>query len=177
MVATLTEKIESLIRDVPDFPKEGILFKDITPLLSDPKLCDEIAAEIADQFSNDNVDAIACIESRGFFFGPLVAQKLGIPFIPIRKAGKLPYKTDSITYDLEYGTATIEMHTDALEGINNVLIHDDLLATGGTANAAAQLVAKSSNVVGFSFLINLSFLNGEQLLSSTSEKIHSLINY
>ena len=107
----------------------------------------------------------------------MVAQKLGIPFIPIRKAGKLPYKTDSITYDLEYGTATIEMHTDALEGINNVLIHDDLLATGGTANAAAQLVAKSSNVVGFSFLINLSFLNGEQLLSSTSEKIHSLINY
>lgn len=173
----LEEKIKKVIRDIPDFPKSGILFKDITPILANPELCKEIAVFMANQIRVTKPDAIACIESRGFFFGPLIAQELGIPFVPIRKAGKLPYKTRAISYDLEYGSATIEMHQDALEGLDNIMIHDDLLATGGTALAASELVELTSKVCGFSFLVDLEFLGGKQKLKSYSEKIFTVVTY
>lgn len=173
----LEQRFKDAVRDVPDFPKEGILFKDITPIFNDPQLCKDITARIVEQVGPLNPQAIACVEARGFFFGPLVAQVLGIPFIPIRKAGKLPYLKESLTYELEYGTATIEMHQDAMEGIDRVLIHDDLLATGGTAAAAAKLIGDKAEVVGFSFLVNLSFLNGIEALKPFSEQVFTVVEY
>lgn len=174
----ITEKIKNSIRDIKDFPKEGIVFKDITPILLDPKLCEEIVDEFIKDIAPLKPDAIACVEARGFFFGTLIAQRLQIPFIPIRKKGKLPYDTISHSYDLEYGSATIEMHDDAIQKGWNVLIHDDLLATGGTASAAAELVTKKeATIVGFSFLVDLTFLGGEKLLSPYCQKIVSLIEY
>jgi adenine phosphoribosyltransferase len=150
----ITDKIKNVIRDIKDFPKEGIVFKDITPILLDPKLCKEIVDEFVKGLEELKPDAIACVEARGFFFGTLIAQRLQIPFIPIRKQGKLPYETVSHSYDLEYGSATIEMHEDAVKRGWKVLLHDDLLATGGTASAAAELVTKKGGeVVGFSFLV------------------------
>ena len=175
---SLNEQIKSVIRDIPNFPKEGIIFKDITPILSDVELTREIIKGFIDEFKDLNIDAIACVEARGFFFGTLIAQELGIPFIPIRKAGKLPYKTVSFSYDLEYGSATIEMHDDAVREGQNILIHDDLLATGGTAAAAAGLVeSKGGNIVGFSFLVDLTFLGGKEVLKRYSDKIMSLVEY
>ena len=154
--------IKQALRDIPDFPKPGILFKDITPVFYDQKLCTRIVDEFIARFDT-KPDAIVGIESRGFLFGFLVANKLDIPFVLVRKAGKLPYKTVSIEYDLEYGTSKIEMHEDALQKGWNVIIHDDLLATGGTADAAANLVKKlGANVLGFNFVIGLDFLNGEK---------------
>jgi adenine phosphoribosyltransferase len=175
----LSEKVKEVIRDVPDFPKPGILFKDITPVLGDPALVREIVADMVQYFKPFDFDAIVGIESRGFIFGSLLAYQLQRPFIPVRKAGKLPYKTVSQSYDLEYGQAMIEMHDDALQPGMKVLIHDDLLATGGTAVAAAHLVTKlGANVEAFSFLINLSFLQGEEnLIKQFSVKPHYLINY
>jgi len=174
----LEEKIKSIVRDVPDFPKEGIIFKDITPLFSNPLLCSDIVDYYCEKFISLDLDAIACVEARGFFFGPQIAMKLGIPFIPIRKAGKLPYKTISLTYDLEYGSATIEMHEDAVTKGQRIMIHDDLLATGGTAAAAANLLKqKGAEICGFSFLIDLAFLNGKQLLTPHSKTIYSLVSY
>lgn len=174
----LKEKIESTVRDVQDFPKVGILFKDITPILANAELCSEIVDELAKQYANKNINAVAGIESRGFFFGFLLANKLGVPFIPIRKAGKLPFTTVSIEYALEYGTAKIEMNSDAVTEGMNVLIHDDLLATGGTASAAAELIKRQGGTIGgFSFIINLSFLNGDKLLSTHTNEIHELLKY
>lgn len=173
----LQQKIKDVIRDIPDFPKKGILFKDITPILAMPALCKEIAVFMANQMKSTQPDAIACIESRGFFFGPLIAQELNIPFIPIRKAGKLPYKTHAVTYDLEYGSATIEMHEDALDGLQNIVIHDDLLATGGTAIAASKLVELKSKVCGFSFLVDLEFLGGKEKLQTYSKQIFTVVTY
>lgn len=161
----LEDKVKSIVRDVKDFPKPGILFKDITPLLAKPELVKEITKEIASHFKSQHIDAIAAVEARGFIFGSILAQELGCAFVPMRKSGKLPYKTISQEYALEYGTAAVEVHMDAILPGWNVLIHDDLLATGGTAGAAANLVKKlGGNLVGFSFLINLSFLPGEQNL-------------
>lgn len=161
----LEDKVKSIVRDVKDFPKPGILFKDITPLLADPVLVKQIISEIAQQFKDQKIDAIAAVEARGFIFGSLLAQELHCAFVPMRKSGKLPYKTLSQEYALEYGTASVEVHVDAIQPGWKVLIHDDLLATGGTASAAAQLVKKlGGTVAGFSFLINLSFLPGEQNL-------------
>lgn len=174
----LTQKITATIRDVADFPKPGILFKDITPLLEDPNLCGEMADAIIKNFSNPIPDAIVGVESRGFFLGFLIANKLGIPFIPVRKAGKLPYKTISQEYSLEYGTAKVEMHVDSIKKGWNVLIHDDLLATGGTASAAAELIKmQDATVLGFSFIIDLTFLNGAEKLKEYSENVHSLVKY
>lgn len=174
----ITEKIKSAIRDIKDFPKEGIIFKDITPILLDPKLCKEIVDEFVKDLRPLNLDAIACVEARGFFFGTLIAQELQIPFIPIRKQGKLPYDTISHSYDLEYGSATIEMHDDAIQKGWNVLVHDDLLATGGTASAAAKLLSKKdANIVGFSFLVDLTFLDGQKALTPYCDNIISLIEY
>lgn len=174
----LEEKIKSVIRDVPDFPKKGILFKDITPILKDQELATEIVDEMANRVLALKPDAIACVEARGFLFGFMLANKLNVPFIPVRKKGKLPYQTNSYEYNLEYGTATVEMHVDAIKPGSRVLIHDDLLATGGTAGAAAELIKmQKGEVAGFAFLINLDFLNGKQVLSKYSNQIISLIHY
>ncbi len=162
----LEKEIKPLLRDVPNFPKPGILFKDITPLLNHPSARRKVVEEIANHFSKKNIQVLAAVEARGFIFGSLIAQELSIPFIPIRKAGKLPYKKITEEYLLEYGTASIEMHNDAFPPGSHVLLHDDLLATGGTATAAGHIVQQLGGIVeGYSFIINLSFLPGEKLLT------------
>src|SRR5688572_29380756 len=161
---SLEADIKKSIRDIPDFPKPGIVFKDITPLFYDQTLCREIVEGFIERMKV-KPDAILGIESRGFLFGFLTAKSLGVPFILVRKAGKLPYKTIKVDYDLEYGSASIEMHEDAVKKGWNVVIHDDLLATGGTAEAAARLVEKAgAKVVGFDFVVGLEFLNGKSKL-------------
>lgn len=175
---SIEERIKLAIRDVPNFPKEGIIFKDITPILLDYELSKDLVAEMAQQVKNWKIDKIIGVESRGFLYGMMLANELQIPFVPIRKKGKLPYKTVGIDYELEYGTASIEMHTDAVSAGERILIHDDLLATGGTANATAELlVQQGASIAGFCFLVNLSFLNGEKLLEKHSKNNISLANY
>ena len=175
---TLEQKIKSIIRDIPDFPQKGIVFKDITPILKDAKLCSEITDEFIRHLRGMKIDAIVSAESRGFFFGFLLANKMGIPLIPLRKPGKLPYETMSQEYDLEYGTAKVEMHIDGLEKNWNVLIHDDLLATGGTAEASAKLILRqNARVAGFAFLLELDFLKGRKKLETYSQNIISLVRY
>lgn len=171
-------KIKAAIRDVPNFPKEGIVFKDITPIMLDAQLSVEILDHLAAMYRDKKIDKIAGIESRGFLFGYPLAMKLGIPFVMIRKAGKLPYHKISHAYDLEYGSAIIEMHQDAVSEGDNVLIHDDLLATGGSASAAAELILKcGGTVAGFNFLVVLNFLEGDQKLLKYSNKITNLVGY
>ncbi len=175
---SIEKRLDHAIRDVHDFPKSGILFKDITPVLEDPILCRDIVTEFCEHFRNLKVDAIAGIESRGFLFGLPIAIEMGIPFITIRKKGKLPYKTVSYEYELEYGTAAIEVHKDSIKKDWNVMVHDDLLATGGTALAAAELIkSQDANVAGFSFLIELSFLNGLNRLNTFSKEVIKLITF
>lgn len=175
---SLEQKIKSAIRDVPDFPKQGIVFKDITPILKDAKLCMEIADGFIERLQEMKIDAIVSTESRGFFFGFLLANKMGLPLIPLRKPGKLPYKTIFHEYELEYGKARVEMHVDALQKGWNVLIHDDLLATGGTAEASAVLIKRQhANVAGFAFVVELKFLNGRKKLKTYSQNIISLVKY
>lgn len=172
----LEKQIRDIIRDVPDFPIKGVIFKDITPILSNIKVYNDIIDNIVEKYRNRNITKIVGLESRGFIFGISIAQKLNIPFIPIRKKGKLPYKTISTTYDLEYGTATIEMHIDALNEKDNILIVDDLLATGGTALAAVELVKKlKANVVACAFVIELTFLNGKDKLKDI--EYSSIVQY
>ncbi len=175
---SLEAEVKKYIREIPDFPKPGILFKDIMPVLRNPELCKKILHHFEDVIRDWGVEAIAGIESRGFFFGPAMAFELGLPFIPIRKVGKLPGYTVAETYNLAYGTATIEMHSDAIQPGQRVLIHDDLLATGGTAYAAAQLVRQlKGQVAGFLFLVELDFLKGREQLKSVSPNIYSLVHY
>jgi adenine phosphoribosyltransferase len=163
---SLPDKIKALLRDIPDFPKPGVIFKDITPLLATPGVRGEVVDAIADHFRPLKPDALAAVEARGFIFGMLIADRLKIPFVPVRKAGKLPFKKIRQEYSLEYGTAAIEMHEDAVLRGSRVIIHDDLLATGGTAGAAGLLVQQlGGSVAGYSFLINLSFLPGEKRLT------------
>ena len=174
----LEERIKQAIRNVPDFPKPGINFKDITPILMDHQLSVDIAEHMVEQMDDWNIDAVVGVESRGFLFGMMVATGLRVPFIPVRKAGKLPYETVSHAYELEYGQAEVEMHVDAVTSGMNVLVHDDLLATGGTACAAAELIQKQgAKVAGFSFVVGLSFLNGEEPLKQYSDKLLTLIEY
>ena len=174
----INSKLTKVIRDVPDFPKPGILFKDITPVLLDAQLTREVVSEMAEQVQTLNLDAIVGIESRGFWFGIMLANKLNLPFVPIRKKGKLPYKTVSYSYDLEYGSAEIEMHQDTIKEGWNVLVHDDLLATGGTAIASAELIlSQKAKIAGFSFVVDLSFLNGSEKLKKYSENIFNLVRY
>jgi adenine phosphoribosyltransferase len=174
----LEQTIKSTIRDIVDFPQPGIIFKDITPLLKDTQLCKAIVQTIADQLKPSRPDALACLDSRGFWFGLSIAMELGIPMIPIRKKGKLPYQTVYEEYALEYGTNTIEMHTDAIKPGWKVAIHDDILATGGTAEATSKLIKKSQGeIVAYSFLIELNFLNGKEKLIPFCENIQSLICY
>jgi adenine phosphoribosyltransferase len=174
----ISSKIKQTVRDVSDFPKPGIIFKDITPILKDYQLCADITNELAMQVRDLNIDVVAGIESRGFLFGPQLAQLLKVPFVPIRKAGKLPYKTIQESYDLEYGSAVIECHEDALIKGQRVLIHDDLLATGGTVVAATKLIQQlEAELLGYSFIISLDFLNGRERLKPYSEKVFSLASY
>ena len=174
----IEQRIKDVIRDVPNFPKEGIIFKDITPIMKDPALCKDIIEKLKVQLKDIKIDAIAGIESRGFLFGLPLAMALNVPFVMIRKKGRLPYKTVSHKYDLEYGNAEIEMHIDAISNGDNVLIHDDLLATGGTALAAAELIKQSGGIVsGFNFLVELSFLEGRSVLLPNSSSISTLVDY
>lgn len=175
MIETL---LKAAVRDIADFPKPGIVFKDITPILKDAKLCDAVVESFVERLEGVEFDLIAGIESRGFLFGLRLANRLGIPFVPIRKEGKLPAKTTKQSYDLEYGKATIEIHTDAFEAGTKVLLHDDLLATGGTLVAASKLIEQLGGIVaGFSFVISLDFLNGKQRLVPFSKTLISLVRY
>ena len=175
---TLQEKLVATIRDVPDFPKPGILFKDISTIMLDSKLSNEVLEHLVETYSNKEIHAVAGIESRGFLFGYPLAMRLGVPFVLIRKQGKLPYQKISHAYDLEYGSAIIEIHSDAVLPGQRVLIHDDLLATGGSADAAAELVKKcGGEIVGFNFLVGLSFLNGQEKLVQHSANIQELVTF
>ena len=169
--------IKNVIRDVPDFPKPGIMFKDITPIFYDQQLCNLIVDGFITGLS-EKPDAVIGIESRGFLFGFTVANRLDVPFILVRKQGKLPYLKRSVEYELEYGTATIEIHEDAIRTGWNVLIHDDLLATGGTAEAAARLVKEAgAQISGFNFVIGLDFLEGKNKLIKHTKNITCLAHY
>lgn len=175
---TLEERLKGTIRDVPNFPKEGIIFKDISTIMLDPILSADVIEHLYTIYKDQGIEAVAGIESRGFLFGYPLAIKLGVPFILIRKQGKLPYKKISYAYELEYGRATIEMHTDAITIGQKVLIHDDLLATGGSAAAAAELIQKCGGIVaGFNFLVSLDFLNGEEKLQPYCNNIVNLVRF
>ncbi len=159
------ERIKSAIRDVPDFPKKGIIFKDITPVLKNPERLRETIDLFSEAVADQKIDYVAAVEARGFIFGSLLAAKLGCGFIPIRKPGKLPYKRFKESYELEYGHDALEIHQDAIEKGSQVLIVDDLLATGGTALAAARLIEKCGGQVAAAlFLIELTFLKGKEKL-------------
>lgn len=168
--------LKERIRDVPDFPKQGIIFKDITTLLKDKDAFHETIDKLAEQHRGKHVDQIVAIESRGFIFGSALAYQLQTGFIPVRKPGKLPHHTEKEIYELEYGTDSLEIHVDAFDKGQRILIVDDLLATGGTAAAVARLIEKlQGKVVGFSFVIELTFLNGRDKLKGY--EVHSLIQY
>jgi adenine phosphoribosyltransferase len=170
------EFCRSLIRDVPDFPRPGIMFKDITPLLASPRALHIVLDGIAERFIGEHIDVIVGIEARGFIFGGALAARLNASFVPVRKPGKLPYQKAKQGYDLEYGTDSIEMHDDAVKPGEQVLIIDDLIATGGTALAAAKLVESlGGKVAGFGFLVELTFLPGRQKLQGYD--VQSLIQY
>ena len=174
----ISQKINTAIREVPDFPKPGINFKDITTLLLDPHLSSEIINAFIESLNGKKIDAIVGVESRGFLFGFLLAIKMGIPFIPIRKAGKLPGETLKYKYDLEYGSAEVEVQKSDIKKGWNIVVHDDLLATGGTACAAAELVQElGANVAAFAFVISLDFLSGNEKLEKYSKEIISLKRY
>ncbi|KAB1443776.1 adenine phosphoribosyltransferase [Pseudodesulfovibrio senegalensis] len=151
------------IRDIPDYPKEGIVFFDITPMLSDPDAFRHTIDCLAEKFKDSGATKVVAAEARGFIFGAPLAYKLGIGFVPVRKPGKLPYRTNCVTYDLEYGTDTLCMHEDAVEQGEKVLVIDDLLATGGTAEGMLKLVKQSGgDIVGIGFVVQLGFLNGSE---------------
>lgn len=170
---------KSIIRDIPDFPQKGIIFRDITPLLSDPQGLAEITKDFQTRFAELNMGAIDCIigiESRGFILGAPLAMSLGCSFVPVRKPKKLPAAVFRVEYALEYGTDTLEMHCDAIAKGKRVVIIDDVIATGGTAAAAAKLVDQSgAELIGYGFLIELDFLNGRKALPEVP--IVSLVNY
>jgi len=169
-------KLSDYIRSIPDFPKPGILFRDITPLLAAPAAFRAAVAELADRFRGKQIDVVAAAEARGFIFAGPLALELDAALVPIRKPGKLPYKTLSFTYELEYGTDTLEMHADAVPAGANVLVVDDLLATGGTVEACCRMVEKAGgNVAGCAFLIELVGLGGAKRIAQY--EVLSLIKY
>lgn len=173
----IKNKLEATIENVPDFPIPGIQFKDITPIFANPKLYEAVIEEMA-EFSRGKVDAVCGIESRGYLFGIAIAVKLGVPFLLIRKKGKLPPPFISEKYDLEYGSAEIEMRENQVKPGQRILIHDDLLATGGTTEAAAKLVEKQgARVTQFSFLIGLKELGGRERLKDFGAEIYTLLEY
>lgn len=171
------EWLKSKIRDIPDFPKPGIIFKDITTLLKDKEAFRYVIDAMAEQCAERKPDYIAGIEARGFILGPAIAHKLGVGFIPVRKPGKLPYKVIKETYQLEYGTDTLEVHEDAVNKGDRVVLIDDLLATGGTAAAASSLLKNvGADLVGIGFVIELSFLGGKAKLPAGVD-VFALLNY
>lgn len=181
--SNLSQEVAKTIRNIPDFPKEGIQFKDITPLLQQPKLLERVVDYFAEIYKDRDITAIVGVESRGFLFGVPLALKMGLPFVLTRKAGKLPAETVALTYDLEYGTATLEIHKDGLNENDLVVVIDDLLATGGTAGATIQLIEKlGATVSGCAFVIELDFLKGTQVIVEKSKRnpnitIDSLLHY
>ena len=168
--------LKSLIRDIPDFPKPGIVYRDITTLLHNPLGLKHVVDNFNEAFSKQDIDFVVGIESRGFIFGAPLAYKLGAGFVPVRKAGKLPAKTHCVEYELEYGKDRLEVHQDAIQAGSRVLIVDDLIATGGTAAATANLIHQlKCEVISFAFIIELSYLNGRNNLPNTP--INSLVRY
>jgi len=174
----IEQKLTEAVRDILDFPKPGIVFKDITPILQDPQLCSQIVDVFAEKCKGLELDAIVGIESRGFLFGFLLANKLGLPFIPIRKEGKLPAETFRQMYELEYGSSSIEIHKDAFKPGARLLVHDDLLATGGTIIATSKLIEKmGGEIAAFAFVISLDLLNGKEKIKQYCDKIFSLVSF
>jgi len=168
--------LKKLVRDIPDFPKPGIVFKDIMPLIGDPQALRYVVDAMFVHYFGKKIDKVVSAEARGFIFGPAVAYHLGAGFVAVRKPGKLPYKTRQVTYDLEYGKDSLTIHEDALKRGDNVLLVDDLLATGGTIAAAAKLCEElGANVIGMGFVIELNFLQGRKKLEGYD--VFSLINY
>ena len=168
--------LKRYIRDIPDWPKKGILFRDITPLLINPKAFKAAVDALCADFTEAGIECVAAVEARGFIFGSAVAEKLGAGFVPIRKKGKLPWQTETVSYDLEYGTDTLEVHCDAIESGGKVLMVDDLLATGGTMAAACKLIEKiGGTVAGIAFLIELAGLQGREKIADY--KVTSIISY
>ncbi|HHT9159653.1 MAG TPA: adenine phosphoribosyltransferase [Candidatus Brocadiaceae bacterium] len=170
------DNLKKMVRDIPDFPKKGIIFKDITPILQNPKGLREAVETISNHYKSKKVDIVVGAEARGFILAPTVAFNLGAGFVPVRKPGKLPYEKISMSYALEYGTDTLEMHKDAIKKGQQVLMVDDLLATGGTMATCCKMVETlGGNIVGCAFLIELAFLNGKKALSKYD--VYSLIKY
>lgn len=168
--------IETYIRDISDFPKEGIIFKDITPLLNNVAARNEVLKNIIKNIPDVKIDKVIGVESRGFFFGILLAQELNAGFVPVRKKGKLPFDTVSASYELEYGTDILEIHTDAIKKGENILIHDDVLATGGTIKAVTELVEKlGGNIIQLNFLMELEFLKGREKIKNYNT--YSILKY
>ncbi len=169
-------KLKNKIRDIPNFPKEGILFKDITPLLKDPAALKCATHQLVAPFLGRDINVIAGMEARGFIFGSLVAWEMGLPFVPLRKPNKLPYDVESVSYELEYGSARLEAHIDAFTKGDRVLLIDDLLATGGTAKASCELVEKLGGIVhACAFVVELDFLQGREKLKAYD--VHSLLHF
>ena len=174
----ISDKLDKTIREVPNFPKPGINFKDITTLLLNPELSTEIIDAFIERLKGKKIDAIVGVESRGFLFGFLLANKMNIPFVPIRKVGKLPGETLKFKYDLEYGSAEMEVHKSDIKEGWNIVVHDDLLATGGTACAASELIQQlGAKVAAFAFVISLDYLKGNEKLEKYSKEIISLKRY
>lgn len=172
------EHIKKKIRTIPHFPKQGIMFRDITTLLQDSEGLRDVVLEFVKRYKDSKIDIVAGIEARGFILGGVVAHELGVGFVPLRKKGKLPYKTESITYDLEYGQDTIEIHTDAIKEGENVLLIDDLLATGGTSLGAAQLIEKlGGKVVECAFIVDLPDIGGKKKLINAGYKVFNLVEF
>ena len=174
----LEDRIKQAMVDVHDFPSPGIVFKDITPLFQDPALLNDLLDSMAEACKNERIDAIVGLESRGFLLAVPLSMKMNVPFIMVRKKGKLPRECHSISYDLEYGSSTIEMHKDALKPGSRVLIHDDVLATGGTAEAAAKLVHEAgAEVAMFQFIVELSFLKGMERMLPYSHSVTTFARF
>jgi adenine phosphoribosyltransferase len=172
----IMERLKAKIRDIPDFPKPGIVFKDITPLVKDPASLRLAVHQLLHPFLGEPIAAVAGMEARGFIFGSLAAWDLGVGFIPLRKPGKLPYDTHTTSYDLEYGSASLEIHVDAVAPGERVLLIDDLIATGGTAQASCELLERlGAEIAGCAFVVELDFLRGRDRLSKY--RVHSLVHY
>ncbi len=168
--------LQDYIRNIPDFPEPGIQFKDITPLVKEPGLLCETATRLIEPFRDKSITAVAGMEARGFIFGSLCAHLLNVGFIPLRKPGKLPYDVQSIAYELEYGKAELEVHSDAVQSGDRILLVDDLIATGGTARASCELIQQlGADIAGLAFVVELDFLHGRQQLEGF--EVHSLIHY
>jgi adenine phosphoribosyltransferase len=170
------QRLKAKVRDIPDFPEPGIIFRDITPMVADPSALQLAVYQLLHPFLGETVNAVAGMEARGFIFGSLAAWELGVGFIPLRKPGKLPYDVQSASYELEYGSAALEVHTDAINRGDKILLIDDLIATGGTAEASCQLVEElGGEIIGCAFVIELDALKGRDKL--TNYRVHSLLHY